>query len=112
MLSRLFKTAYRVYYWVFYRLAQLVAMAICEPKLRVGRRRHDNVCDRCDEPCGSYAHEKLDFPIEDLKPDASTSRKKLHAMLNAEYRRFCLGCGTALKRQQQQETSMSERLNK
>jgi hypothetical protein len=40
-MSRLYSAAYRLYYWVFYRLAQLIAMGICEPKLRLGRRRHD-----------------------------------------------------------------------
>jgi len=100
-MSRLYKAAYRIYYWVFYRLAQLVAMAICEPKLRVGRRRHDNVCDRCDEPCGSYAHEKLDFPIEDLNPESTSSMEKIRAMLAAEYQRVCLECGVEVEREEE-----------
>jgi len=73
-------------------LAKAIGMAICEPKLRLGRRRHDGRCDRCEEPLEMYAAEKLDFPLDDLDPDASTSTEKLQAMLNAQYVRVCLEC--------------------
>lgn len=78
--------------------AKALAFAICEPKLRLGRRRHDGICDRCQEPTGKYAMDKLSFPLEDLGPDASTSREKIRAMLDAEYVRVCLECGTELER--------------
>lgn len=81
---------------VRYYLAQAIATAICEPKLRLGRYRHDNSCDECGEPCSRYAMDKLDFPIDDLRPESSTAREKLRAMLNAEYVRVCLDCSVTL----------------
>lgn len=82
---------------VLYYAAQALAVAICEPKLRLGRRRHDGVCDRCDEHIGKYAMDKLDFPLDGIEPDASTSREKLRAMLDAEYVRVCLECATEME---------------
>ncbi|OLZ39104.1 hypothetical protein A6E15_19260 [Natrinema saccharevitans] len=80
----------------FYRtrvaLGKAIGLAICKPKLILGRRRHDGTCDRCGEPFGKYAGEKLDFPLDDLSPDASSTRAKLRAMWNAEYTRVCLEC--------------------
>jgi hypothetical protein len=73
-------------------LAKATGMAICEPKLRLGRRRHDGRCDRCEEPLEMYAAEKLDFPLDDFDPDASTSTEKLQAMWNAQYVCVCLKC--------------------
>lgn len=78
-------------------LAELLGRAICEPKLRLGRRRHDNTCDRCGDECGQYAMDKLDFPLEDYSPEATSSREKLRAMLNAEYVRVCLECSAELE---------------
>lgn len=69
-----------------------IGLAICVPKLRLGRRRHDGTCDECDIPLDTYAGEKLDFPLDDFSPDATSSREKLRAMLNAEYVRICLEC--------------------
>lgn len=82
---------------VLYYGAQALAFAICEPKLRLGRRRHDGVCDRCDESTGQYAMDKLSSPIDSTEPDATTSREKLRAMLDAEYFRFCLECATEME---------------
>lgn len=79
-------------------IAKVVGLAILEPQLRLGRRRHDNTCDECGEPCGRYAMEKLDFPIDDVSPDATTTREKLRAMLDAEYRRVCLECSAKEER--------------
>jgi len=78
-------------------LGKLVAMAICEPQLRLGRRRHDNHCDECGDSCGPYAMDKLDFPLEDLAADATSKREKIQAMVGAEYRRVCLNCGDDLE---------------
>lgn len=78
--------------------AKLVGLAICEPKLRLGRRRHDNVCDRCEEEIeGRYSAERLSFPLESTAPEATTSRQKIRAMLDAEYERFCLDCSETLE---------------
>lgn len=78
---------------VRYRLAQLIAWALCEPQVKLGRRRHDGHCDSCGDDIGSYAMEKLDFLLDDLDPDASTKREKIQAMLGADYVRYCLECG-------------------
>ena len=77
-------------------IGRAIGVAICEPQLRLGRRRHDNVCDHCGEPCGRYAMERLDFPLDDLSPDATSSREKLRAMFDATYRRICLECSVDL----------------
>lgn len=77
--------------------AMALATAICEPQIRLGRRRHDGVCDECDEPIDTYAGETLEFPLDDLDADATSSREKLRAMLNAEYRRVCLECWADLE---------------
>ena len=80
----------------FYRSRKAAAMAIgyaiCEPKLRLGRRRHDGICDDCDEPIDTYGAENLAFPLDDLSPDASSSIDKLRAMWNAQYIQICLEC--------------------
>lgn len=85
-------------YW-FYRarlaLGKAIGVAICEPKMRLGSRRHDGICDNCGEPCGAYAAEKLDFPLDDFSPEATSTTEKLRAMLNAEYVRVCLECSAA-----------------
>lgn len=75
-----------------FHLARLIGFLICEPQLRLGRRRHDGDCDWCGDPIGRYASEKLDFPLDDLDPEASNSREKLQAMFGAEYVRVCLEC--------------------
>lgn len=79
-------------------LAACIGFAICAPKLRLGRRRHDGICDDCGDPLGKYAGEQLDFPLDDLSPEATTSTEKLRAMWNAEYRRICLECWDARER--------------
>lgn len=86
-----------MFYRVRYHLARLLAIAICEPQLRLGKRRHDNNCDRCGEHCGRYAAQKLDFPIESLEADVTSSLEKLQAMVNAEYVRVCLECSIDLE---------------
>lgn len=59
------------------------------------------MCDSCDGPCGTYPHDRLDFPIEDLDPDSSSSREKLRALLNAEYRRFCIECAVDIEEEEE-----------
>ena len=78
-------------------LGQAIGVAICEPQLRLGRRRHDNICDRCGENCGRYPCEKLDFPLDDLGPDETTTLEKIRGMMNAEYKRVCLECSAELE---------------
>jgi len=73
-------------------LAKAIGMAICEPKLRLGRRRPDGHCGRGGWLIETYAAEKLDFPLDNLAPNTSTSFEKLQAMWNAEYVRVCLEC--------------------
>lgn len=67
-----------------------IGVLICEPQLRLGRRRHDGTCDHCGKPLGRYSMEKLDFP--DSSAEASSTIEKLRAMSNAEYVRICLEC--------------------
>lgn len=80
--------SYRIRLWI----GMAIGAAICKPQMLLGRRRHDGNCDRCGEPIGRYAGEKLDFPLDDLAPDASSSIEKLRAMWDAEYVRVCLDC--------------------
>jgi len=89
MTATLFRTVHRK---VAFGIAKAISVAICEPQLRLGRRRHDGMCDSCEEPIGRYAQEKLDFPLDDFSPDAPTATEKLRAMMNAEYVRICLEC--------------------
>ncbi|OVE83170.1 hypothetical protein [Natronolimnobius baerhuensis] len=89
-----------MFYQIRFRLAQFVAIAICEPQLRLGRRRHDNYCDECGEYCETYSFDKLDFPLESLEADATTKWQKLRAMFNAEYVRVCLECSVDLESDQ------------
>jgi len=96
----IYRTAYRIYWRVGFTLSKALATVICESKIRRGRRRHDGHCDECDEPLEAYCMQKLDFPIESLEPDATTSREKLRAMLNAEYVRVCIECGHELEAEQ------------
>lgn len=71
-------------------LGYAIGVAICEPQLRLGRRRHDGTCDHCSEVLGRYSMEKLDFPDDS---DSGTSTiEKLRAMANAQYVRICLEC--------------------
>ncbi|MBX0325756.1 hypothetical protein EGH21_22320 [Halomicroarcula sp. F13] len=80
-------------------LGIVIARAICHPKLVLGRRRHDNHCDECGEWCGSYAMQKLDFPM-DTSADAVSDRstvENIRGMLDAEYRRVCLECAHELE---------------
>ncbi|USZ73773.1 hypothetical protein [Natronosalvus halobius] len=90
----------RLYWGVMFNLSRATALAICEPKLRLGRRRHDGNCDECGERCSPYAMEKLDFPIESLEPEATSSREKLRAMFSADYVRYCLECGNGIETEQ------------
>jgi hypothetical protein len=87
----------RIRWWLAVSLSKVIGLAILEPQLRLGRRRHDNVCDQCGEDLDRYAMEKLDFPIDDMSPEANTAREKLRAMLNAEYTRDCLECSVELE---------------
>lgn len=73
-------------------LGKAIGAAICEPQVRLGRRCHDGTCDHCGTDLGPYAMEKLDFPLDDLGPEASSTTEKLRAMTNAEYVRICLEC--------------------
>jgi hypothetical protein len=72
--------------------AELIGIAICKPQVHLGRWRHDGLCDRCGSPIDVYAGERLDFPLDDLSSEASSSREKLAAMWNAEYERVCFDC--------------------
>jgi RNA polymerase-binding transcription factor DksA len=83
-----------------YGLAWLLSRSICEPKLRLGRRRHDDHCDECGAPIGKYALEKLDFPIDTDDLNGKTRGEKLRAMTDAEYVRYCLECGDELEEQE------------
>lgn len=84
---------WRLRYWA----AIAVGTVICESKLRLGRWRHDHHCDRCEKRCGTTVGERLDFSLDDLSPDASTTREKLWAMLTATYERTCLSCAQEAK---------------
>ncbi|WP_238709280.1 hypothetical protein [Natronorubrum halophilum] len=86
-----------MFYRTRFAFAKAIALAICEPQLRLGRRRHDNYCDECGEHCDPYAMDKLDFPIESLEPEATSSTEKVRAMVNAEYVRVCLECSVDLE---------------
>lgn len=72
-----------------------LGVLICEPKVRLGRRRHDGICDRCDDPIDRYAMEKLDFPGE--SPDIGSPLERIRRMLNAEYVRVCLECSAEME---------------
>lgn len=77
-------------------LGKLTAAAVCLPQLKLGRRRHDNHCDECGEFCGPYAMERLAFPFE-TSAEATSDRstvENIRGMLNADYRRVCLECGS------------------
>lgn len=87
--------SYRIRLWI----GMAIGAAICKPQVHLGRRRHDGNCDQCGAPVGRYAAEKLDFPLDDLSPDASSSIEKLRAMWNAEYVRVCLDCTEELEDQ-------------
>lgn len=76
--------------WVLLNLGKAIGMAICEPKVRLGRRRHDGTCDWCEERIGTYAAEKLDFPDMDL--ETASTREKIRALMAGEYVRICLEC--------------------
>lgn len=80
-----------------FELAKGIGYAICEPKLRLGRRRHDGHCDHCGGRLGPYAMEKLDFPLESLDAEDSSPIEKLRAMFDAEYVRVCLECSVPLE---------------
>ncbi|ADD05186.1 uncharacterized protein Nmag_1610 [Natrialba magadii ATCC 43099] len=88
---------------VQFALAKAIGYAICEPKLRLGRRRHDNHCDECGEHCGRYYAQKLEFTLGE-NPETSTSRAKLRAMWNAEYVRVCLECSVKLETESENST--------
>lgn len=76
-----------------------VGVAICEPQLRLGRRRHDGTCDVCGDSLGRYSEERLNFPMDDFAPEASTTGEKIRAMLDAEYECVCLPCGADIQRE-------------
>jgi len=66
-----------------------IGYVICEPQLRLGRRRHDHHCDRCGDRCGAYKCERLAFPPE---PDSETTLGKVRRMADATYTALCLEC--------------------
>lgn len=82
----------RVRFWI----GKAVGFAICEPQLRIGRRRHDNLCDECGRDCGSYAMDKLDFDVDgdDVDVDDRSTLETIKCLLDAEYVRVCLECST------------------
>jgi hypothetical protein len=84
---RYLRRAYRV---AGISLGYAIGTAICEPQLRLGRRRHDGTCDHCGKDLGAYAMEKLDFPVSSA--EASSTTEKLRAMADAKYVRICLEC--------------------
>jgi len=67
-----------------------IGCLVCEPQLRLGRRRHDGHCDVCGEAFGRYAMEKLVFP--EGTGETTSTLDRLRAMTNAEYVRICLEC--------------------
>jgi len=72
-----------------------IGYLICEPQLRLGRRRHDNQCDRCGSDCGAYRCEKLLFGDE---PEGRESTlKKMRRMANATYIGVCIECGDEIE---------------
>ncbi|MDS0284713.1 hypothetical protein [Haloarcula onubensis] len=78
-----------------FALGKFTAAAICRPQRWIGRRRHDNHCDKCGDWCGNIAMEKMDFPF-DTGLDGVSDRSKVEnilGMFSADYRRFCLSCG-------------------
>jgi len=76
-------------YRVRFLLGEALGAAICEPQLRLGRLRHDNVCDECGERAAHWALERLEFGID---IDEVTFKQKLKAALTADYERYCLDC--------------------
>jgi len=70
-------------------VGKTAGIVICEPQLRLGRRRHDGTCDKCGDRLGPYSLEKLDFPAQ---PDEESTIEKLRRMARAEYVRICLEC--------------------
>jgi hypothetical protein len=73
-------------------IGKLIGYTLCEPQIRLGRRRHDGTCDLCGDSFGRYAAEKLDFPLDNLDPEESTTIEKIRAMWNVRYVRVCLDC--------------------
>lgn len=99
-----------MFYRARFALAKAIGYAICEPQLRLGRRRHDNYCDECGEYCSPYMADKLEFPLDRNEiddPTATTKWEKLWAMFNAEYVRVCLECSTDLKSGQPSDSENS-----
>lgn len=86
-----------MFYRARFALAKAIGYAICQPQLRLGRRRHDGHCDECGTPLERYAAEKLEFPLESLEPEATSKWEKLRAMFEAEYVRVCLECSVDLE---------------
>lgn len=83
----------RAYRWLGIRLGLTVGILICEPQLRLGRRRHDGDCDNCETGIEMYYAERLTFPDE----EAETTRGMLARMMRAEYERVCLECSAKLE---------------
>lgn len=77
-----------------FRFGEWIGILICEPQLRLGRRRHDNHCDQCGELIQDYAAERLSFPDE---PESESTLEKMHRMSNAEYVRYCIDCSVELE---------------
>lgn len=75
-----------------YRIAWLLSVIICEPQLRLGRRRHDGRCDTCREPIDRYGLERLYFDYDGDSPTDISSWEALRSMLTAEYECYCLYC--------------------
>jgi hypothetical protein len=84
----------RLYAWVGIKAGLLVGYLICEPQLRLGRRRHNNPCVRCGDDCGAYRCEKLCFPPEPA--DASTI-ETMQRMADAEYVAVCIDCSAEVE---------------
>ncbi|AFZ73077.1 hypothetical protein [Natronobacterium gregoryi] len=97
-----------MFYRLRFHLARAVAVAICEPQMRLGRRRHDNYCDECGEHCGRYFADKLDFPLDNLEPEATSKWEKLRAMFNADYMRVCLECSVELEAAESENSTGNE----
>lgn len=69
----------------------VIGTGICEPQLRLGRRRHNGICDRCGEPVGAMAAEHLEFP-DSGGADTATAREEIWTMLHASYAQYCFDC--------------------
>ena len=70
------------------RVGLVAGTLICEPQVRLGRRRHDGRCDDCGGYPDRYYEERLAFPDREYTSTIDHMRK----LTEAEYERLCLDC--------------------